>query len=116
MRVREPFAYSGAQQYPLAEIAREVGFEYRQDAFKWLDPDKRTVHTAGGEELEYDALLLAMGAAQRPAFSHAETIDDARLDEQLHGLIQDVEGGYVHKLAFVAPAGCRGRFRSTSLR
>jgi sulfide:quinone oxidoreductase len=104
MRVREPFAYSGAQQYPLADIAREVGFRYKQDAFKWLDPAKRTVHTAGGEELEYDALLLAMGAAQRPALSHAETIDDSRLDEQLHGLIQDVEGGYVHKLAFVVPS------------
>ena len=101
MRVREPFAYSGAQQYPLAEIAREVGFEFRQDAFKWLDPGTRTVHTDSGEALEYDALLLAMGAAQRPALKHAETIDDSRLDEQLHGLIQDVEGGYVHKLAFV---------------
>jgi sulfide:quinone oxidoreductase len=104
MRVREPFAYKGAQQYPLADIAREVGFEFRQDAFKWLDPAEHKVHTDGGEELEYDALLLAMGAAQRPALSHAETIDDARLDEQLHGLIQDVEGGYLHKLAFVVPS------------
>jgi len=103
MRVREPFAYSGAQQYPLADIAREVGFEFRQDAFKWLDPADRRVHTDSGEQLEYDALLLAMGAAQRPALSHAETIDDSRLDEQLHGLIQDVEGGYVRAIAFVAP-------------
>ena len=26
------------------------------------------------------------------------------MDEQLHGLIQDVEAGYVHKLAFVSPS------------
>ena len=32
------------------------------------------------------------------------TLDDRELDEQLHGLIQDVEGGYVRKLAFIAPA------------
>ena len=52
---------------------------YKQDAFKWLDPAKRTVHTGtGGEALEYDALLLAMGAAQRPALSHAETLDDSQ--------------------------------------
>jgi sulfide:quinone oxidoreductase len=31
------------------------------------------------------------------------TVDDSRLDEQLHGLIQDVEQGYAHKLAFVVP-------------
>ena len=104
MRVREPFAYSGARQYPLADIAGDVGFELKQDGFKSLDPDERTVHTENGEALEYDALLLAMGAAQRPALSHAVTLDDSRLDEQLHGLVQDVEGGYVHKLAFVAPS------------
>jgi len=104
MRVREPFAYGGAKQYPLEDIARDVGFGLKLDAFEWLDPDKRIVHTENGEALEYDALLLAMGAVQRPALSHAETIDDARLDEHLHGLIQDVEGGYVHKLAFVAPS------------
>jgi sulfide:quinone oxidoreductase len=104
MRVREPFAYSGAQRYSLAEIARDVGFELRPDAFKWLDPDKRTAHTENGDALEYDALLLAMGAAQRPALTHAQTLDDSRLDEQLHGVVQDVEGGYIHKLAFVAPS------------
>ena len=38
-----------------------------------------------------------------PLYRHAITIDDRRLDEILHGLIQDIEGGYVHSLAFVAP-------------
>jgi sulfide:quinone oxidoreductase len=104
MRVREPFALSGARHYALEEIARDVGFELKQDAFKWLAPDERIVHTASGDQLEYDALLLAMGAIQRPGFSHAETLDDSRLDEQLHGLIQDIEGGYIHKIAFVAPS------------
>ena len=45
-----------------------------------------------------------MGARLHPAFAHGLTIDDRVLDEQLHGLIQDVEGGYVHSLAFVAPS------------
>lgn len=104
MRVREPFAYSGARRYSLAEIARDLGVELRQDAFKWLAPDQRVVHTESAEQLEYDALLLAMGAIQRPAFTHAQTLDDSRLDEQLHGLIQDIEGGYIHKVVFVAPS------------
>src|SRR5581483_3812839 len=103
MRVREPFAYSAAQQYSLADITRDIGLEFVQDAFRWLDPERRLVHTERGEALAYDALLLAPGAALRPRFEHALTLDDSRLDEQLHGLIQDVEGGYVHKLAFLAP-------------
>lgn len=103
MRVREPFGYSTAQHYPLDEICRDIGTDRVRDAFKWLDPDSRTVHTEAGEKLEYDALVLALGAAMRPRFKHALTLDDSQLDEQLHGLIQDVEGGYVHKLAFISP-------------
>ena len=61
------------------------------------------MHTEAGEQLSYDAVLLALGARLYPRFEHAITVDDARLDELLHGLIQDIEGGYVHRLAFIAP-------------
>ena len=104
MRVREPFGYSAAKSYPLEEIARDIGADFVRDAFKWLEPDRSIVHTEHGAALEYDALLLALGARLRPAFSHGLTIDDRQLDEQLHGLMQDVEGGYVRSLAFVAPS------------
>lgn len=104
LRVREPFGYSEARRYPLDEIARDIGVERYQDGFKRLDPRSSAVHTEGGHSLEYDALLLAMGARLRPAFSHGITIDDRVLDEQLHGLVRDVEGGYVHSIAFVAPS------------
>jgi sulfide:quinone oxidoreductase len=103
MTVREPFAYSAAHRYSLDEIAHDIGVEFVHDAFKWLDPDDRLVHTEGGARLEYDALLLALGAVLRPRFRHATTLDDSLIDEQFHGLIEDVEGGYIHKLAFIAP-------------
>ena len=47
--------------------------------------------------------MLALGARISRRYTHALTIDDRRMDETLHGLIQDVEGGYVHSLAFVSP-------------
>jgi sulfide:quinone oxidoreductase len=103
MRVLEPFAYPTARRYPLAELVSDIGAEFREDAVKRVDPANRAVVTAGGKELSYDALLLAPGATLRPCFEHALTLDDRRLDEQLHGLIQDIEGGYVAKLAFLAP-------------
>jgi len=103
MRVREPFGYSAAAHYALEEISRDIGTDLVRDSFKWLDPDQCVVHTEAGEELEYDALLLAPGATLRPRFKHALTLDDSRLDEQLQGLIQDVEGGHTHKIAFISP-------------
>jgi sulfide:quinone oxidoreductase len=103
MTVREPFGYALARRYPLDEIARDIGVELRVDSFKWLDSEQSVLHTEAGEQLSYDALLFALGARMYDRFEHVLTVDDARLDELLHGLIQDVEGGYVHRLAFIAP-------------
>ena len=103
MTVREPFAYSAAQRYPLGEIAEDIGAELLVDSFAWVDAAERIAHTEAGTELHYDALVLALGARAFPRYKHALTIDDRRLDELLHGLIQDVEAGYVKQLAFVIP-------------
>lgn len=104
MTVREPFGYALAGRYPLEEIAREIGVELCVDGFKWLDPSRRLVHTTAGRQLGYDALLLALGARCSDRFRHAVTLDDSRLDDQLHGLIQDVEGGYARQIAFLVPS------------
>jgi sulfide:quinone oxidoreductase len=103
MRVREPFAYPQARHFPLDQIVRDAGAELVADELAWVDPVKRIVHTQAGSELEYDALVLALGGRICPRYKHAITIDDRKLDETLHGLIQDLEEGYVESLAFVAP-------------
>lgn len=104
MTVREPFAYGRAQCYTLSEIAQDIGVELREQSFAWVNPAARVAYTDNGEELSYDALLLALGARIHTRYTHAYTIDDRHLDDILHGLLQDVEGGYVKRLAFVVPA------------
>ncbi|MGA2925993.1 MAG: FAD-dependent oxidoreductase [Solirubrobacteraceae bacterium] len=104
MTVREPFAYRQAQRYPLRQIADDVGFELLEGVVAKVDLGRRTVQTAAGAQLRYDALLLALGARMHARYQFALTIDDSRLDDLLHGLIQDIEGGYVKRLAFVVPA------------
>jgi sulfide:quinone oxidoreductase len=103
MTVREPFAYGAARRYELAPLVSGAGAELLKDELAWVDPGEHTVHTRDGETLEYGALMLALGAKAVPRYTHALTIDDRHLDETLHGLIQDVEDGYVHSLAFVSP-------------
>lgn len=102
--VREPFAYAPATHYPVERIVHDAGAELLVDELSWVQPSEQVVHTAGGQRIAYGALALALGAQPRPRFKHALTIDDSRLDEILHGLIQDVEEGFVHRLAFIVPA------------
>lgn len=103
-RVGEPFGYPAARAYPLDELARDIGAELILDRLSSVDPARSIIRTEDGRRLRYDALLLATGARLRAAFRHGLSIDDDRLDEQLHGLIQDVEGGYVRSIAFVVPS------------
>lgn len=101
--VREPFAGPAARRYRLSEITDDIGVQLRCDTFTGLDPEEQLAHTASGEDLPYDALVLALGARPRPAFDHALTLNDHELDQQLQGLVQDVEQGYARRLAFIAP-------------
>ena len=103
MSVREPFALGAAGRCRLAKIANDVGAELITDSLSWLDAAQRVVHINGAARLKYDALVLAVGARPHVRHPHAVTLDDARLDDTLHGLIQDVEGGYVRHIAFVIP-------------
>jgi sulfide:quinone oxidoreductase len=104
LTVREPFAFAQARRYPLAEIAADAGAELVQGTLSSVDLVGRVGRTSAGAELRYDALMLGVGARPRARYEHAVTIDDGSLDEQLHGLVQDVEEGYVDSLAFVVPA------------
>jgi len=104
LSVREPFAHAQADRYALADLAKAVGAELIEGEFAYVEPERHVAITAAGEELGYDALFLGLGARAKDAFPHVATLDDRRMDEVLHGLVQDVEDGYAQSVAFVSPA------------
>lgn len=103
LTVREPFAYPPATRYPLEPIARDAGAELLLDELAWVDADRCVAHTKAGRALEYDALVLTLGARTHARYAHATTIDDRRMDATLQGMIQDVETGYARSIAFLSP-------------
>lgn len=105
MKVAEPFARGQATRHPMAEIARDIGVRLVADSVVAVDDEARIARTAGGEELRFDALLLATGARAEPAYEHALTWDDRSGPDHLGGLLRDIEQGYVRRLAFVVPPG-----------
>lgn len=107
LSVLAPFAAGGGSvSYPLERIARDAGFELHADRLASVEAGEHAVQTGAGERLAYDAVIVATGAEPVPPFDHALTFAGSPDDqERLHGLVQDVEGGYAHRLAFVVPPG-----------
>ncbi len=105
MKVAEPFARGQAARHAMADVARDVGARLVADSVVSVDDEEQVAHTAGGEELPFDALLLATGAAAEPADEHVLTWDDRSGPDHLGGLLRDVEQGYVKRLAFLVPPG-----------
>jgi sulfide:quinone oxidoreductase len=104
LSVGEPFNRSNAEHYDLAELVSEAGAELVRGTVTAVDTEARVARTAEGGEFHYDALLVATGARIEAFSEHATNVDDAHMDELLHGLVQDIEEGYAHQLAIVIPA------------
>jgi len=103
--VRQPFAGGPPKRYPLADIVADNGAEWIQDSLSWVDPVDQSVHTEDGRELNFDALLLAVGARQLSPFDHVRTFRDAEADEVFEGVVRDIEEGYSKSIAFLLPEG-----------
>jgi len=105
LSVGEPFARGAARATSLLQCARDFDCELIQDTVSEVFPDLHTVALQSGDELHYDKLVVTLGARRQPAFTHATTFRGQEDVEALHGLVQDVEEGYVHSIAFVVPSG-----------
>jgi sulfide:quinone oxidoreductase len=105
LSVLRPFAAGGGASYPLARIAADAGFDHRRGRLARVDAAAHAVETDAGERLPYDLLLVAAGARPVAPFAAGLTFKGAPEDEErLHGLVQDVEGGYARRVAFVVPS------------
>ena len=102
MRVATPFSAGHVSRYPLADLA---GDGLQAGALASVDPGAHRIRLTNGETLDYDALVVAVGARSRAAFSHALTFGAETGGATLGDVVADLEEGYSHSVAFVVPPG-----------
>ena len=106
LSVLSPFAAGDATRYPLERMAADIGFTHVRGRLASVDTAGHSVTTVTGEQLAYDSLIVASGARPVEPFAGAITFSGSLTDqERIHGIVQDVEGGFLHRIAFVMPAG-----------
>jgi sulfide:quinone oxidoreductase len=100
--VLSPFA-AGRGAHPSLDVLAHT--TVRRGKLEAVDVAEREVRLDDGETLAYDALLVAVGGVQRRPFGRALAFGTVGSEERMHGLIQDLEDGYIKSVGFVVPPG-----------
>jgi sulfide:quinone oxidoreductase len=105
LAVEAPFEVGRTRRIALSDAARDAEATFVSGTIEAVDPGERIASPSDSRALEYDALVLALGAQAVPAVPHALTWDDRSDAETLGGLLRDIEEGYSRRLAIVIPPG-----------
>ena len=103
MLVAEPFGGAEVLTIELERIAAETGTRHVADALAAVDPAKGTITTEGGDELGYDALLLAIGARPVEAVPGAITFGGEGARERFSEVLGALGRRAERSIAFVVP-------------
>jgi sulfide:quinone oxidoreductase len=97
------FSMGALTRHPLETVCERVPCGFVHAAVESVDTDARTVTLSDGRSLEYDVLLVAIGARRVMSLDHAvlfgSPIDAPAVDE----LLQLVKAGRAKRLAVVVP-------------
>ena len=107
LSVAEPFGIAEPTSISLEALVPATGARFRQGALADLDPARRLVTTDRGDVLEFDALLVAIGARSRPALPGALTFGGLRDVESFRSLLDEIETGVVRSVVFALPGAAR---------
>ncbi|MDX6691029.1 MAG: sulfide:quinone oxidoreductase [Solirubrobacteraceae bacterium] len=100
-----PFSVDHVRHHSLSDLAKRTHATFIGGEVTAVDPHRHAVRLATGESVGYDALVLAVGARHRTAFTRAMTFTGDTSTVPFNGLLADLEEGWSHSVAFVVPPG-----------
>src|SRR5829696_5384128 len=99
-----PFERSHVDRYDLELLADETGAGLRRDMVEAVAPRARRLRLRSGGAVEYDRLVLALGARARAAISGAVTFRDQRDGHLVARLIEELDLLEGRRVVFAAPS------------
>jgi sulfide:quinone oxidoreductase len=105
LAVAAPFQLGDVRRFELDGLTRSIGASFTTGALVAVDAWRHIAHTSMNVEIEYDTLLVACGAVPTPAIPGALTFRGPADIEAIQHLLEEIEGGGVHSVAFAIPWG-----------
>ncbi len=102
----EAFDETPPRTYDLQAIAADVGASFRLDHLEAVAAHDHSVRLASFAFLDYDALVLAVGARPTRSIPGALTFRDQREVNHIRHLTSELRAGKLHRIIFAVPHGC----------
>ena len=103
MSVAEPFGHGETRQFPVARLAELAGGRLTPGTLARVDLDGRKVETGDGTELDWDVLLLALGAQAREGVAGGLTFRGPNDRAALAELVAEAASGRFQSITFALP-------------
>jgi sulfide:quinone oxidoreductase len=103
MAVAEPFHQGEVRRFPLARLVELAGARLTRGTLLRVDLERRRAATADGDELEWDVLLLALGARAREGIPGSLTFRGPDDRAALTELVDEALAGRFKTLTFALP-------------
>lgn len=98
------FAPGAAITYDVREVAHDAAAIFRQAELGAVAPRSKRLRLSSGAWLEYDTLVIAIGARATAGVPGALTFRDQRDRGRFAAILREVEAGEVRRLVFAVPS------------
>jgi len=102
----DAFHETPPQTYDLQAIAAEAGASFRVERLQAVAPQQKHVRLASFAYLDYDALILAIGARAVAGIPGALTFSGQHDIPQFRRVLDELRAEDIHRIVFATPAGC----------
>jgi sulfide:quinone oxidoreductase len=103
--VTEPFAPGQTPRFDLETIAGLLGVTLQHGVLAEVDLASNAAVTSDGRRLDFDVLVVAVGASPRELLPGALTFTGAAGAAAMRGLLEELKKGSARRVAFALPGG-----------
>jgi sulfide:quinone oxidoreductase len=105
LTVLEPFEPDAATRLSWSRVAAELGAAHIPGRLDAVDPDARQIISEEQGQIDYDLLVVAIGARRRDLVPGALTVGGPGADRAFAGVLEDLRAGRRMRLSFISPPG-----------
>ncbi|HYF26857.1 MAG TPA: FAD-dependent oxidoreductase [Baekduia sp.] len=105
--VGEPFGLGHPHRYLLPDLAARLGARLVRGTGARVDTTARHLVLGDGAELDYDALIVAVGSRAVPAYEHGVSFDRSGSPDDFDEALRDLRDGLAGDVAVVVSPGTR---------